>query len=582
MLKIIIFCLGLFFYLSAATLHISPSDDLQTSSDQLTSGDTLYLAGGTYSIDTSWVLYNLQGTEANPIVIKNEEGEIPIIEYDSLFDVFVHIDDGGQGQNIITIGACSYLIVDGLELTKGRTGIESYFGPNDHIVIKNMNIHHVGNNGMRFAPHVGASTELEWEQHYLKFVHNHIHHTGVHGEGFYVGDNYGEDKNPSYCEFINNWIHHTATISSSGNQGDGIQLKEGCHSCIVKNNVIHNTYYPGILVNGTFDRPVENNHFVYNNFIMNTTLDACAQTDGEVEFFNNIIICHSTSSYAMHLAHNSGKVRDVRQMHVFNNTIINGQIFVSHMDMCDSCFFYNNAVYAEDFDGELVYYHQGITGESSDKFSNNILYGTATDLSYAEDGFSMSQDGLGTFEDNTANNFYPSSASSELVDAGIDISSIADTSAYDINGTFRVSGQWDIGAYEFDPTKAGNWGWTPVIDTNAGFMDTILTGSKLEKFFASFDNGKKVKISASPNPFNPSTKIEFENVTSAKLYNLTSKVFLGIYDINGRLVKNLTDQLYKNSGKYVLLNCKGLSAGKYFAQLILGDQKAVYKLTYIK
>ncbi|MBL8028909.1 MAG: hypothetical protein JNL74_20965, partial [Fibrobacteres bacterium] len=75
----------------AATQHVNSASQLQPSVNQLEAGDTLYLAAGTYTIDTSLFLLNLKGTKERPIVIRNEFGQTPILKYDSLFTLFVHI-----------------------------------------------------------------------------------------------------------------------------------------------------------------------------------------------------------------------------------------------------------------------------------------------------------------------------------------------------------------------------------------------------------------------------------------------------------------------------------------------------------
>ncbi|MBN2279489.1 MAG: T9SS type A sorting domain-containing protein [Candidatus Marinimicrobia bacterium] len=67
---------------------------------------------------------------------------------------------------------------------------------------------------------------------------------------------------------------------------------------------------------------------------------------------------------------------------------------------------------------------------------------------------------------------------------------------------------------------------------------------------------------AYPNPFNPSTKIQFSVPE-------LSKITINIFDINGKLVKTLTDQSYEN-GNYILewngtdSNNNFVSAGVYF------------------
>ena len=83
-----------------------------------------------------------------------------------------------------------------------------------------------------------------------------------------------------------------------------------------------------------------------------------------------------------------------------------------------------------------------------------------------------------------------------------------------------------------------------------------------------------------PNPFNPSTSIDFEVFES-------SKVSLNVYDLSGRLVKNLLSGNL-NSGAYTIewngKNTTGISsaAGVYFYSLSSGESTIIKKMSLIK
>ena len=83
-----------------------------------------------------------------------------------------------------------------------------------------------------------------------------------------------------------------------------------------------------------------------------------------------------------------------------------------------------------------------------------------------------------------------------------------------------------------------------------------------------------------PNPFNPSTSIDFEVFES-------SKVSLNVYDLSGRLVKNLLSGNL-NSGAYTIewngKNTIGISAaaGVYFYSLSSGESSIIKKMSLIK
>ena len=83
-----------------------------------------------------------------------------------------------------------------------------------------------------------------------------------------------------------------------------------------------------------------------------------------------------------------------------------------------------------------------------------------------------------------------------------------------------------------------------------------------------------------PNPFNPSTSIDFEVFES-------SKVSLNVYDLSGRLVKNLLSGNL-NSGAYSIewngKNTNGISAaaGVYFYSISSGKSTIIKKMSLIK
>jgi len=78
-----------------------------------------------------------------------------------------------------------------------------------------------------------------------------------------------------------------------------------------------------------------------------------------------------------------------------------------------------------------------------------------------------------------------------------------------------------------------------------------------------------------PNPFNPTTKIE---------YSITSNNFvkLSIYDITGKEVKVLVNEM-KNAGYYTLeFNASGLSSGVYFYRLSTDNFSSVKRMVVLK
>jgi serine protease AprX len=92
-------------------------------------------------------------------------------------------------------------------------------------------------------------------------------------------------------------------------------------------------------------------------------------------------------------------------------------------------------------------------------------------------------------------------------------------------------------------------------------------GSGLPKEFKLYNNY--------PNPFNPSTEIKFDLAKS-------SLVTLKVFDLNGRLIKELINQNLIAGSYRTKFEAAVLSSGVYFYQLTAGDFKAQNKMLLVK
>ena len=82
-----------------------------------------------------------------------------------------------------------------------------------------------------------------------------------------------------------------------------------------------------------------------------------------------------------------------------------------------------------------------------------------------------------------------------------------------------------------------------------------------------------------PNPFNPSTTIEFS--IPANIEN-NSLVLLKVYDILGKEIRTIFDEV-KEPGNYkVLFNAEALPSGVYFYTLRVGDYSETKKFILLK
>ena len=78
-----------------------------------------------------------------------------------------------------------------------------------------------------------------------------------------------------------------------------------------------------------------------------------------------------------------------------------------------------------------------------------------------------------------------------------------------------------------------------------------------------------------PNPFNPTTDIKYDLPKSGL-------VSLRVYDINGRLIKEIVNQKQVAGSYTARFDASNLSSGIYFYKLSAGEFKAQNKMVLIK
>ena len=82
-------------------------------------------------------------------------------------------------------------------------------------------------------------------------------------------------------------------------------------------------------------------------------------------------------------------------------------------------------------------------------------------------------------------------------------------------------------------------------------------------------------LSNYPNPFNPKTTIQY-SIPKDEFVKLT------VYDITGKIVKELMNG-YKTAGKYsVEFNASSYSSGTYYYRLEAGEYKSIQKMMLVK
>lgn len=335
------------------------NDALAKAVAALQPGDQLLIAAGVYSIERALEI-TVCGRSDAPIWIVAEEGaQVVLTRPDAK-------------QNVLNIGQKTlvhHLCLRGVEITGGSHGLR--LGHCSDVWIDRCHIHHTG------AVCLSANSS---DAQRLFLTRNHIHHGGGHGEGMYLGANYGEYI-LSQSVIALNHIH-----DCQGEQGDGIELKQGSWGNLIAENDIHDTQYPCITVYGTAGKPVN----VIERNLCRRSADSAMQVQGEAIVRNNVLIGGKGSGFAS--TDHQGKSLNLQVIH---NTIINsGDAFKgSSWNARDGMILANNVLYSRD--KSAMNFPQGRDGVT---IAGNVILGDATKQGTTpgrglEDFVSLSWDG---------------------------------------------------------------------------------------------------------------------------------------------------------------------------------------------
>ena len=78
------------------------------------------------------------------------------------------------------------------------------------------------------------------------------------------------------------------------------------------------------------------------------------------------------------------------------------------------------------------------------------------------------------------------------------------------------------------------------------------------------------------------SRISVRGLTAAGLFNPTRAVFMGLFDVRGRLVRNLTPQLLSTGRGEAVLDSRSLPPGAYAVRFRCGSETKELKLTVVR
>jgi len=129
---------------------------------------------------------------------------------------------------------------------------------------------------------------------------------------------------------------------------------------------------------------------------------------------------------------------------------------------------------------------------------------------------------------------------------------------FDKNLIFNLSGSLETELFTFEQKPENIF----VAAVDGSLVDVIYLSSDLQ-------------LTAYPNPFNPSTKINF-NLPEDGI------VELKLYDLNGRMIRTLVRAYYQSGNNHVIFNGKDLSAGIYLLSIEMQNYSDSYKIMLLK
>jgi len=444
----------------AASVTVSPGDDLTALTSSLQAGDVVTFEPGIYPLEST-VYWSGVGTEDAPISLRaRDEGS----------EVVLQTSGGGYVAEIID---SAYLTVAGLtfESSSATTGYGGYSNPSGlHVGGANMNVT-VENCVVRNV--YGTGLRIDGNGTGFVIRHNEVHST-IDGSGIYIGTWDGAQWLQD-STVTNNLVHDV--------QGTGIYLSNGSQGITLSDNVVFTVRDDGIYLGSTNFGP---ENVVNGNAVWQTGYDGL-HVEGTSLIQNNIVFL--TGGEGIETV-NNGDFEGLTSVHISHNTFaLTGgwAAYLGDFYEHDGMVFSNNALanptgyglWWEDlYEPETSYGEGGYyEAQTTNYITNNVVTGLVDGFDpFARPDFIILGGGVADFVDIELFDFYPSPGSL-LRNAG-DANGEAYIPELDFNGTPRNGAAPTVGAYEYD--GEGNPGWVlgdsfKVVQPGGDRSDTVLS-----------------------------------------------------------------------------------------------------------
>jgi hypothetical protein len=268
-----------------------PWRTIQKAANTLAAGDTVYIKNGTYH---EQVVPVDSGTPGNYITYSAYPGHSPVIDGTGVF---------GDYRGLFEVNA-SYIVVSGLTV-RNSTAAAIHVRKSNNIIIRENRTEESVSSGIG----VWRSSDIVVDGNVIVNAKN-----SPSGQEEHISIASVED-----FEVKNNQVY---SVDNGSYSGAGIDVKESSSYGKVYKNIIHDLPSSGIYVDA-WDG-YNHHHEIFQNYIYNTSVGISigSERDGEVRYlniYNNIIYHVSFAGIRFQQAGEDGLRRDV---HIFNNTIV--------------------------------------------------------------------------------------------------------------------------------------------------------------------------------------------------------------------------------------------------------------------
>lgn len=405
--------------------EILPWLTIQHAANMAIAGDTVLIKSGIYN---ERVEFQNSGSNISPIVFRNYQNDT------------VTVDGTGitwwSWNGLLDISNLSYIVIDGINISKALSYGGIWIENSSHITIKNCYTYNSYSSGISC-----------WGSEFVTIDACEVELACNGGEQECISIESSNNIIVSNCE-----VHHNGT---GENGGEGIDVKNGSHDVQVYRNIVHHINERIGVYADAWDSHTYNIDF-YQNLVYNCGNNGMvvqSEMGGLIEyinFYNNIVYNNKWDGIAVGSVTASSSVSStpVHHIKIINNTLYqNGDylggwgfgILVNNPNAIDIII--RNNICSENSAQIGI---QQI--DNSAVVDHNLLYGSNTASGALTGNDSILENPL--FVDVTSFNFYLQNPS-----PAIDNGSVTDAPNTDFTNTNRPYGTGiDIGAYEYNPT----------------------------------------------------------------------------------------------------------------------------------